>query len=46
MLKLSDNEFKITKSDAESLVEIVDNMHEQIGDFTREMESIRIKQKC
>lgn len=45
MLKLlSDNEFKL--SVMLTLVEKVDNMHEQMRHFIRDMETIRTEQKC
>lgn len=44
MLKLSDKEFKRTMLRA--LVEKVENLQEQMGNFNRQVGTLRIKRKC
>lgn len=47
MLELSDQELKITMMNMlRALMEKVDNMQEQIGNISREMNILRVKQKC
>lgn len=47
MLELSDQELKITMMNMlRVLMEKVDNMQEQIGNISREMNILRVKQKC
>lgn len=47
MLELSDQELKITMMNMlRALMEKVDNMQEQICNISREMNTLRVKQKC
>ena len=47
ILDSSDEEFEINMINwSRDLMEKVDNMQEQIGNLSREMETLRIKRKC